>query len=132
MMLLGVAIVLVVVIVAAWAKHTRDARKQWIKDLDLMGTWDLDTSEIDEPATSIRFTGNLDHGDFVLDSAGDEISGTWRLAGTSLILTNEESKDSEYEVRYFEQGAIGIDGPDREKQVFRKRVENIIPLRRRS
>lgn len=132
MMLLGVAVILVIVIVAAWAKHTRDARRQWIRDLDLMGTWVLDVSETDDPATSIRFTGNLDAGDFVLDSSGNEVSGTWRLAGTSLILTSEESGDSEYEVRYFEQGVIGLDGPDRAKQVFHKRVENIIPLRRRS
>ena len=131
-MLLGVAVILVIVIVAAWAKHTRDARRQWIKDLDLMGTWELDTSETDDAATSVRFTGNLDVGDFVLESAGEEISGTWKLAGTSLILTNEESEESEYEVRYFEHGIIGIDGPGREKQVFHKRVENIIPLRRRS
>ena len=132
MMLLAVALVLIIVVVAVWSKHTRDARTQWIKDLDLMGTWEMDTTKSDDPSTSIRFTGNLDSGDFVLESSGEEISGTWKLAGTSLVLTNEETGDSEYEIRLFEHGSIGIHGVDRERQVFHKRVENIVPLRRRS
>lgn len=132
MMLLAAALFLVIVVIAVWAKHTRDARTQWIKDLDLMGTWELDTSKSDDPPTSIRFTGNLDSGDFHLESSGEEVRGTWRLSGTSLVLTNEEAGENEYEIRLFEHGSIGIHGSDRERQVFHKRVENIVPLRRRS
>ena len=132
MMLLAIALFLIIVVVTVWAKHTRDARIQWIKDLDLMGTWELDTSKSDDPPTSIRFTGNLDAGDYRIESAGEELGGTWRLSGTSLVMTNEQSVDSEYEIRLFEHGSIGIHGDDRERQVFHKRIENIVPLRRRS
>ncbi len=132
MMLLACALFLVIVVVALWTKHTRDARIQWIKDLDLMGTWELDTSKSDDPPTSIRFTGNLNSGDFHMESSGEEIVGTWRLSGTSLVMTNEETGDLEYEIRLFEHGSIGIHGSGRERQVFKKRVENIVPLRRRS
>lgn len=132
MMLIGVALLVVVVVIAAWVNHTRDARRQWIKDLDLMGTWDLDTSESDDPTTCFRFTGNLDKGDFVLESSGEKTIGTWKLAGTSLVLNTEEAGDRQYEIRYFGTGTIGLSGTDRERQVFNKRVENIVPLRRRS
>ena len=132
MMLLAIALFLIIVVLAVWAKHTRDARDQWIKDLDLMGTWEMDSTKSDDPSTSIRFTGNLSSGDFVLESSGEEISGTWKLAGTTLVLTSEETGVNEYEIRLFEHGSIGIHGADRERQVFHKRVENIVPLRRRS
>ena len=131
-MSVSIARLVAVLVVAIWIVTTRDSRKRWLSELDLLGTWDLDTSGTDAPKSSLWFRGELDSGNYVYQSGETRTEGTWRIEGSSLILTDDENSDREYEVRIFEHGTIGIHGPDRDRQVFTKRAENIVPLRRRS
>ena len=131
-MVVSIALLVAALIVAIWIVTTRDSRKRWLSELDLLGTWDLDTSESDDPKSSLRFKGEIESGEYSYQSGEGKSEGTWKIEGSSLILTDEEHGDREYEVRIFEHGTIGIHGPDRDRQVFTKRAENIVPLRRRS
>ncbi len=131
-MVVSIALLVAALIVAIWIVTTRDSRKRWLSELDLLGTWDLDTSESDAPKSSLRFKGEIESGEYSYQSGEGKSEGTWKIEGSSLILTDEEHGDREYEVRIFEHGTIGIHGPDRDRQVFTKRAENIVPLRRRS
>lgn len=131
-MVVSIALLVAALIVAIWVVTTRDSRKRWLSELDLLGTWDLDTSESDAPKSSLRFKGEIESGEYSYQSGDGRSEGTWRIEGSSLVLTDEEHGDREYEVRIFEHGTIGIHGPDRDRQVFTKRAENIVPLRRRS
>lgn len=128
----AIAFLVVVLIVVVWIVSTRDARRRWVTQLDLPGTWDLETSGSEDPPCSIWFGGNEDAGTFVVQSIDETTEGQWRISGSTLVLADEEHGDREYSVRLFEHGTIGIHGPARERQVFVKRSENIVPLRRHS
>ena len=63
--------------------------------------------------------------------------GEWRLSGRTLTLSPTEGgaqqsgAPTRYELRLFEAGRIGLDGPGREREVYSKRDGNVIPLLRR-
>ena len=56
--------------------------------------------------------------------------GTWRISQSSLVLSDATGDATAYELRYFEQGKIGLHGGDFDHQVFNKQTDNIVPLRR--
>ncbi len=131
-MLMPIAALIVVVAILVWFKIVRDARRRWVEELDLVGTWDLDVSESDATPLSVTFHGNTDNGTYWVQSIDNNVDGDWRLSGSSLVLVDPERGDLEYEVRLFDKGSIGINGPDHDHALFKKRSENIVPLRRRS
>ena len=64
---------------------------------------------------------------------GDTIyRGTWRLTGVALSLEPAGGRAAQYELRLFEEGRIGIDGPGRQREIYVKRDDNVIPFRARS
>ena len=77
--------------------------------------------------------GGLDGGrDRIEDPDGEE-RGEWALHGHKLVLTPESAESAQsYELRFFDEGKIGIDGPGRERRVYAKERSNVVPLKRRS
>ena len=115
----------VVAIVFTWVRATRKMRERWLRQLNLVGVWDLDA---EGALASIEFTGTLASGDFKARSDGGVEVGQWRITGNKIVLSSSAG-ENEFDLRYFDVGKIGIDGPGRERQVYRKRADNVVPLR---
>ena len=118
----------VLVILAIWIVRTRSARTRWLQRLDLPGTWVLEGSE--EEKVRIEFFGTPKDGQYIESLQDKIVAGNWRLSGSSLILTPNEREGQTFDIRSFERGRIGIDGPGRDKQIFQKQANNVVPMRR--
>lgn len=121
-----------------WMRSVKRDRDNWLKSLNLLGKWELERQQGSAPANapvhrSLTLSGTLAAGTYVART-GDAIErGEWRLAGHTLTLTPTEGKvptagPKRYELRLFEAGRIGIDGPGRKREVYVKREGNVIPL----
>ena len=126
--------VLVVAVIAAalvtlWIRGARANRRQWLSALSLPGTWELQNAA-SQSVLSLR--GSLGEGRYTLreDTGGEE--GEWRLLGHTLRLTPDGGEAVDYDLRAFGDGTIGIDGPGRERCVYVRRRDNVVPLRQRS
>ncbi len=126
---------LLVIIAAAavallWVRGTRRNRLRWLARLDLPGNW-----EREGESGRLELTGELHRGRYRFQEGrgghGDE-SGGWLLEGHALILTSDAGKTTECELRQFQDGKIGIDGPGREQRIYQKVPSNVVPLRGRS
>ena len=136
--LFGIAIVLVVGLGLRSARRQREA---WLRSLNLVGKWELDAppgNADDDGAPrqrrSITLSGELDGGTYVARDAEAVQRGNWRLRGRSLSLAPTEgegaiSTPANYDIRLFDKGKIGLDGPGRTREVYAKRDSNVIPLR---
>ena len=133
-LLIGVSVLLV----SFWMRSARRKRLAWLRALNLLGKWELDGQPADQSQQILRRTltlsGELDGGTYVARD-GDSIQrGDWRLRGHVLGLAATEG-DAEstalvhYDLRLFDKGKIGLDGPGREREVYVKRESNVIPLR---
>lgn len=118
----------VAAVVLLWVTRTRNARRQWVNDLDLIGQWDLEGENEDK--IGIEFIGARgDVGNYMASERDSLESGAWHLTSYSLVLEPMVGETHTYELRRFEPGRIGINGPGREKQIYRKkRVPNIIKI----
>ena len=86
-------------------------------------------------ACTLRFSGTLSGGTYLVrvrDFSGNESSerGDWRIVGQTLELTTQ-GETERHDLRYFDTGKIGIDGPKHEREVYIKRADNVVPLRSR-
>lgn len=126
---------LLVVIAAAvvafvWINGTRRNRLSWLSRLDLPGIW-----EREGEWGRLELSGELHRGRYRFEDRrggeGDE-SGRWSLEGHTLVLTTESGGSTEYELRQFQEGKIGIDGPRRERRIYQKVPSNVVPLKGRS
>lgn len=118
-------VILVVSLAAGWTRSIRMHRAHWLERLSLPGTW-----RCDAPASTLELRGDLASGEYVETSAGGTERGEWSLHGHTLILTTARTTN-EYDLRLFEEGEIGIDGPERERRIYKKQQSNVVPLRRR-
>lgn len=121
-----------------WWRSASRARENWLHDLSLVGKWELEGAR--EPAKakrSLTLSGDLAAGRYVGRDGDDVHRGKWRLSGHVLTLEPLESEagnhpgTAQFELRLFEPGRIGLDGPGREREIYRKREGNVIPLARR-
>lgn len=119
---------LVVLAILVWVVRTRAARRKWVADLDLVGQWDLEGENVEK--VRIEFIGAQgDAGNYMASTKESLESGSWSLSSYYLILHPENGEAQRFELRRFEPGRIGINGPGREKQIYRKkRVSNIIKI----
>ena len=131
-MLVPIALILAFIVIVAWISATRKARRKWIEQLDLNGTWDLETSDPEQSEQNLWFEGEPENGIFTFQSKDENVTGAWKIVGSRLVLTSEQDNEQEFELRFFETGRVGLLGPDDQKRVFKKRSENIVKLRRRS
>lgn len=118
----------VLVVLGLWIVRTRGARIRWLQALDLPGFWMLEGSK--DSDVSIEFFGTPQNGQYIESLRDKIIAGAWRLSGSNLVLTPNEKEDQVFEIRAFEAGRIGINGPGKEKQVYVKRANNVVPMRR--
>jgi hypothetical protein len=125
---------LILVIAAAalaffWIRGTRRNRVQWLTRLDLPGIW-----EREGEWGRLEISGELDRGSYRFSDggAGADESGRWLLEGHTLVLTTESGESDDYDLRLFQEGKIGIDGPRRERRIYQKVPSNVVPLRGRS
>jgi len=120
-------VIAVTALVVVWVRGTRRNRMQWLTRLDLPGIW-----EREGEWGRLELTGDLDAGSFrILDGEGDaDRTGKWRLEGSTLVIT-EDGEQSECDLRLFQEGKIGIDGPTLERRVYQKVPSNVVPLRGR-
>ena len=126
----------VVVLASVWMRSASRKRQDWLRALNLPGKWELDPPPVANGGAhevkSLTLSGDLDGGTYVARD-GDAIHrGKWRLHGHSLELEPTEGDaeaPAQYDLRLFEKGKIGLDGPGREREVYVKRDSNVIPLR---
>lgn len=126
--LLAVAIALLCL---HWARKARRLRQQWLQSLNLVGRWEC----VGEQRRSLAMSGDLASGSYVAKDGDATHRGDWRLRGHTLTLQPKEGDVAaegplHYELRLFEVGRIGLDGPDRQREVYVKRSGNVVPLLR--
>ena len=127
-------LLLAVIVVAAivYLRGTRAARRRWLVQLNLPGAWHRDAAG---ERRLLRLGGELDGGRYVAVDGGSEETGVWRLSGHTLVLHPDQSDDPDasrhFDIRLFDTGRIGIDGPGREREIYVKRADNVIELRAR-
>ena len=126
-------------LVFAWSRNAKRARDEWLRALNLLGKWELESSaDSASPSRSLTLTGALSAGKYVAhDGEGAATSaierGEWRLSGHTLTLAATEGESAgdgpkRYDLRLFEAGRIGIDGPGRQREIYVKREGNVVPL----
>ena len=122
---------LIVIAVAAtlafvWIRGTRRNRTRWLARLDLPGTWKRDGS-----SGRLELSGKPDRGSYRLTegdgSAGHQ--GRWSLEGHTLHFTLESGEELRCDLRFFQEGKIGIDGPRMGQRIYQKVPSNVVPLR---
>ncbi len=116
--------------VVLWRRSV-SRRKRWLRQLNLPGSWAWEAGD-----SSLSLSGELDAGSYLLREGGAQSSGRWRLLGHSLELTVSRG-DLDlgstglyvFDLRRFETGTIGLDAPGREKRLYQRGSENVVPLR---
>jgi hypothetical protein len=121
------AIVVIAAACVLWVKRTRAARERWIARLALPGVWQCDAPN---GPWVLEFVGEPTSGRYIEQSGRATERGRWRLLGSEIEFESEAGPRT-YQLRLFENGAIGIDGPGRERRVYVRQRSNVIPLRKR-
>ena len=121
-------VIAVGIIVVVWVRGARRNRLRWLERLDLPGTWRWESKE-----GTLELTGELHAGAYRFREPDVDEQGSWTLEGHTLVLTAKaDDAPRSYELRFFDNGKIGLDGPGRERRVYVKEPSNVVPLRRRS
>ncbi len=125
------AALFVVIVVAALAfayvKGTRRNRLRWLQRLDLPGIWHWEDHE-----GTLELAGSFEEGHYRFREPEGNESGRWVLQGQMLVLTPESGAGpASYDVRFFDEGKIGVDGPGRSRRIYVKEHSNVVPLRRK-
>ena len=129
----ALVVILVAVLVVVWVRGPRRQRLRWLRKLGLPGIWHWQGESGVARAGQLVLTGELHGGDYRVVDPDSEERGTWELQGHRLLLTPDGSADPiGYELRFFDDGKIGIDGPGRERRIYAKERSNVVPLRHRS
>ena len=121
-----------------WWRSVSRVRENWLHDLNLVGKWELEAPAGGNSAQrSLTLSGDLAAGRYVARDGDAVHRGRWRLSGHVLTLEPLESESgdhpdaAQFDLRLFEPGRIGLDGPGRKREIYRKREGNVIPLARR-
>jgi hypothetical protein len=124
------AFLLLIVVASAvyiWIRRTRADRQRWLARLALPGVWSCDTP--DGPSV-LEFLGESDRGTYVEQSTRATERGRWRIQGSGMVFESDRGERA-YVLRLFDNGSIGIDGPDRERRIYVRQRNNVVPLRQR-
>ncbi len=129
-------VLVTILMVVAWFgvvfwRRSVTRRKRWLRRLNLPGTWNWQDGD-----SSLSLSGELSAGSYLLREAGTQSSGRWRLLGHSLELFSTrgdlqlgQGESYVFDVRRFDTGTLGLDAPGREKRVYKRSSENVVPLR---
>ncbi len=106
-------------------------RKRWLRQLGLPGSWQWESGD-----SVLSLSGELSSGSFLLREGDQQCSGRWRLLGHSLHLYPSRGElelgaKNPYllDLRRFETGSLGLDGEGRERRIYTRSTENVVPLR---
>ncbi|MCZ6887222.1 MAG: hypothetical protein O7H39_01910 [Gammaproteobacteria bacterium] len=116
----------IVVVAVSWIRMTLNSRRKWLAQLNLPGVWELQGAG---RAVILELRGDLASGQYTISGGSESERGVWRLSGQALVLTPEGGSEAVYDLRMFDVGKIGIDGPGHERQIYVKRPDNVVPLR---
>ncbi len=129
-MVVLIAAVAALAILVFWLARVRAGRRRWLVALHLPGTWDREDGT---PPALLEFSGELEQGRYLARAGAAVEEGDWRIAGRNLVLAPADAGEgAEYELRIFGPGSIGIHGPGREREVYLRRNDNVVPIHRRS
>lgn len=120
-----IVVIAVTALVVVWVRGTRRNRVRWLARLDLPGIW-----EREGEWGRLELTGSPDSGRYrISDGEGaDDQTGRWVLEGHTLVLENSAGERREYDLRLFQEGKIGVDGPGLERRIYQKVPSNVVPL----
>ena len=125
---MGSVIVVILVALAAysWLRATQKNRQQWLRRLDLPGTWHREGS-----SGVLELSGGLSHGQYRIEDPERAESGEWRLEGHTLqLIPTGRGQPLDYDLRLFNDEKIGIDGPGREHRIYVRVPSNVVNLHR--
>lgn len=119
-------VIAVAVIVTIWIRGTRRNRMVWLRKLDLPGRWQCQGG-----AGTLELQGDLNEGRYKIKDGAYTDQGRWMLEGHDLMLTSDQRKGSDrYDLRLFDHGKIGLDGPKLQRKIYVRLADNVVPLRR--
>lgn len=119
----------VALVVLRWARATKRARGEWLRALNLSGRWERQPGGGNGAARSLTFTGELAAGRYEAKDGEAVCRGDWRLRGHTLTLAPADGPATEFDLRLFKPGEIGLDGPGREREIYRRSSDNVVALR---
>ncbi len=125
-----IVVSLVIALVVFWFRSARKNRARWLKQLNLPGVWDLEDSRSRRMSLEIR--GTLSSGIYRFKTDNRNETGKWRITGNSIVFSLDGGNEERCELRLFDSGRIGINGPQHVRQIYLKRADNIVPLRNNS
>jgi hypothetical protein len=118
-------VIVVAVLATIWVRNTRAARQRWLTRLNLPGVWEC---ESDAGTSVLEFSGGLAAGRWVEQDPAGEQRGEWVLHGDAIEFRSGDAV-SHCELRVFDDGSLGIHGSGRERRIYRRRANNVVPLR---
>lgn len=123
-----IVIIVIAAVAFAWVRGTRRNRIHWLSQLDLPGSWDWEDHD-----GELELSGQLDEGRYRFRESSGTEEGNWHLEGHTLILAPDgDSQTQSYDLRYFDEGKIGVHGPGREQRIYVKIPSNVVHLHRGS
>jgi len=128
--LLPIAIILLWFVGIFWRRSVT-RRRRWLRRLNLPGNWRWQDGN-----SELSLSGEPASGSFLLREEGSQCSGRWQLLGHSLELRKTRgdlslgtSQPYVFDLRLFPNGTLGLDGLDRERRIYGRGTENVVPLR---
>ena len=117
----------VAVLTFSYVRFTRRNRERWLKRISLVGVWQLESTLAE--TSSFEFHGSLSEGTYRFKDGGKTQKGSWRIVSTNLIFVPDNEPSFECDLRFFDTGKIGIDGPGHQRKIYIKRADNVVVLR---
>ena len=118
-----IVVLLISGLVLFYLRATRNRRLDWLRKLQLVGTW------LGQDETILRLAGRLDKGTYELIEKEHRTAGNWRLVGHTMFLENSGIEVS-YDVRLFRPGSIGLTDSSGSGRVYEKKNDNVVSLNR--
>ena len=118
-----IVVLLISGLVLFYLRATRNRRLDWLRKLQLVGTW------LGQDETILRLAGRLDKGTYELIEKEHRTAGNWRLVGHTMFLENSGIEVS-YDVRLFRPGSIGLTDSSGSGRVYEKKNDNVVALNR--
>ena len=125
-----IGVMLIALVLVTWFNRVSTARQKWLASLELPGSWKQESPRDGHSPLIFTFNGELNNGSYEMRCKDTSKQGTWRISQSSLNLSDTTGDETTYEIRFFDQGKIGLDGGDLDHQMFSKQTDNIVPLRR--
>ena len=112
---------LVAGLVIFYLQSNRRARQMWLRQLDLPGQWQSQRND-----GTLSLSGGMDAGQFQWRLGAKVDQGPWQYRGSILTLMGDERR--EFQVRFFQPGAISLTDNNDSSELFHKQSTNVVQL----